>query len=337
VWFATDSVTKTFTVIAVMQLVEQGLIDLDAPASNYLRAYRLVPVKADWRPATLRHLLTHTAGIREVLHLSGLLRMPDLGETVEAGRSVPSLAEFHRGGLRVDAEPGSRFVYTNHGFATLGQVVEDVSGVPIERYLREHVFEPLGMTDTDLDRSRLDRSRLATAYELRSHGPQAVTDYELIPKGAGAASSTPRDMARYLAALLGGGANQHGSVLEPATLAAMFEPPVPARSAAAGHGAGVLPGQPRQPSGGGARRDPPRLRLADLPGPRRRVRRDGRRQRSQAGHDVAGTVRRGAFSGTCSASPRRGSAPIFRSVPSCGPISAGGTGSPPRSPTRGSS
>jgi CubicO group peptidase (beta-lactamase class C family) len=222
--FRIASVTKTFTAIAVMQLVEQGLVDLDAPANDHLRAYKLIPAKAGFRPATVRHLLTHTAGIRELLHLSGLLRMRDLGETVKAGKPVPSLAAFYRGGLRVDAQPGSRFMYTNHGFNTLGQIVEDVSGQSLDHYLREHVFEPLGMTDTDLDRSRLDRSRLATGYELRSHGPEAVGDYEVISKGGGSANSTPKDMARYLAALLGGGANEHGSVLEPASLATMFEP-----------------------------------------------------------------------------------------------------------------
>ena len=222
--FRIGSITKTLTAIAVMQLWEQGLVDLDAPANDYLRAYRLVPANTAWRPASVRHLLTHTAGIREVLHVSGLLRMRDLGETVKLGRPVPSLAEYYRGGLRVYAEPGTRFMYTNHGFATLGQIVEDVSGQPLDRYLREHVFEPLGMADSDLVRSERVRSRLATGYELRSRGATAVTDNELVTVGAGAAYSTPRDMARYVAALLGGGADEHGSVLEPATMAMMFAP-----------------------------------------------------------------------------------------------------------------
>jgi CubicO group peptidase (beta-lactamase class C family) len=222
--FRIASVTKTFTAIAVMQLVEQGLVDLDAPANDYLRAYRLVPAKAGFRPATVRHLLTHTAGIREVLHVSGLLRMRDLGETVALGRHVPSLAEFYRGGLRYDAEPGTRFMYTDHGFATLGQIVEDVSGKPLDRYLREHIFEPLGMGDTDLVRSERLRSRLANGYELRSDGAKAVTDYDVITIGGGGIYSTPRDMARYLEALLGGGANENGSVLKPATVATMFAP-----------------------------------------------------------------------------------------------------------------
>ena len=222
--FRVGSVTKTITAIAVMQLCEQGRIDLDAPADSYLRAYRLIPAKLGFRPATVRHLLTHTAGIREVLHPLGLLRMRDLGETVRLGRPVPALAEYYRGGLRLDAEPGSRFMYTNHGFATLGQIVEDVSGLPLHRYLREHIFEPLGMAHTDLSRTRRVRPRLATGYELRSGGATAVPDYEAVTAGGGGVYSTPGDMARYLAALLGGGTNEHGSVLKPATLATMFEP-----------------------------------------------------------------------------------------------------------------
>jgi CubicO group peptidase (beta-lactamase class C family) len=222
--FRIGSVTKTFTAIAVLQLWEQGLVDLDAPANHYLRAYRLVPAKAGFRPVTVRHLLTHTAGIREVLHPSGLLRMRDLGETVKLGRPVPTLADYYRGGLRVDAEPGTRFMYTNHGFATLGQLVEDVSGRPLDRYLRERIFEPLGMADTDLVRSERVRSRLATGYELRAGGAKPVTDYEVVTAGGGGIWSTPRDMARYVAALLGGGTGEHGAVLEPTTLASIFEP-----------------------------------------------------------------------------------------------------------------
>jgi len=61
--FRIASITKTFTAIAVMQLYEQGRVDLDAPANDYLRAYRLIPAKASFGPATVRHLLTHTAGI----------------------------------------------------------------------------------------------------------------------------------------------------------------------------------------------------------------------------------------------------------------------------------
>ena len=221
--FRIASITKTFTAIAVMQLWERRLVDLDAPANDYLRAYGLVPAKAGHRPATLRHLLTHTAGIPEVVPRRGAL-MPDYGESVRVGRRLPSLAEYYRGALRLEAEPGTRFTYGNHGPATLGQIVEDVSGEPLDRYFREHIFEPLGMADTDLLRSERVRSRLATGYELGRTGPKAVAAREFVTAGAASIYSTPRDMARYVVALLGGGANEHGSVLEPATLATMFEP-----------------------------------------------------------------------------------------------------------------
>jgi CubicO group peptidase (beta-lactamase class C family) len=221
--FRIDSITKTITAIAVLQLWERGLVDLDAPADDYLRAYRLIPAKASFRPATVRHLLTHTAGVRAVRTAADLLR-PTLGWGVRVGHRMPSLAEYYREGLHVDVEPGTKWAYSNHGFATLGQLVEDVSGLPLDRYLREGVFDPLGMDHSDLVRSKRVQTRLATGYVVRSRGLRPVTDREMVTAGGGSVYSTTGDMARYVAALLGRGANQHGSVLEPGTLARMFEP-----------------------------------------------------------------------------------------------------------------
>jgi CubicO group peptidase (beta-lactamase class C family) len=239
--FRIASITKTFTAIAAMQLVEEGLIDLDAPANDYLRAYRLTSPEPAWRPATVRHLLTHTAGIGEQVPRSAALRR-DFGETVAMGGPVPSLAEHYRGALVLDAEPGTRFRYTDHGPATVGQIVEDVSGQPLDRYLRERVFQPLGMTHTDLVRSELVRPELATGYVLRAGGPRAVTDRQAVMAAAGAAYSSPRDMARYLQALLSGGGNEHGSVLKPVTLATMFEAQYRADPRLAGVGLAFLRG-----------------------------------------------------------------------------------------------
>jgi CubicO group peptidase (beta-lactamase class C family) len=229
--FRIGSITKTFTAIAVMQLWEQGLVDLEAPANEYLRAYKLVPAAASFRPATVRHLLTHTAGVPEVVYVADLLH-PGWGpfgarpakRSVRVDETPPSLAAYYRGRLRTVVEPGSDFAYSNHGFATLGQIVEDVSGEPLDRYFREHIFEPLGMADTDLVRSERVKGRLATGYDLRPGGAKAVPDREWIGKGGGGIYASSRDVARYVAALLGGGANAHGSVLRPATLATMFAP-----------------------------------------------------------------------------------------------------------------
>jgi CubicO group peptidase (beta-lactamase class C family) len=221
--FRVASITKTFTAIAVMQLWERGLVDLDAPVNDHLRAYRLVPADPRWRPATVRHLLTHTAGIGEQVPRSGMLRR-DFGESFSTDRRVPSLAEYYGGELRLDAEPGTMFRYGDHGPSTLGQVVEDLTGTSLDRYLRRHVFDPLGMADTTLVRSEVDPPRLATGYKLSSRGIRAVADREWVTAGATNAWSTPKDMGRYLAALLGGGGNEFGAVLEPATLASMFAP-----------------------------------------------------------------------------------------------------------------
>jgi CubicO group peptidase (beta-lactamase class C family) len=329
--FRVGSLTKTFTAIAVMQLQGQGLVDLDAPANHYLRGYRLIPADPDWRPATVRHLLTHTAGIREVLHPSGVVR-PLFGETVKAGQPVPSLAEYYRPGLRIGAEPGTRFRYTDHGFATLGQLVEDVTGQPFDRYLREHVFAPLGMADTDLVRSDAARSRLATGYELRAGGARPYPDYEVVTAGGAAAYSTPRDIARYLAALLGGGANEHGSVLKPETLATMFaphyqpDPRIPGlglRSSAATPAAAPCsstrawyPHSPPRSSW------PPTTASASWPSP-----------------TAHGTARSGCpwrwtgCSTTCLEPQTRRSASTCRTTPSSGPTSAAGTTCPAPSPT----
>jgi CubicO group peptidase (beta-lactamase class C family) len=221
--FRIGSLTKTFTAIAVMQLWEQGLLDLDAPAGDYLRAYKLVPAKATHRPATVRHLLTYTAGLPQAVYLTRAFK-PTVGEMVEFGQRVPTLAEFYRGQLHLVAEPGAMHIYSNHGFATLGQIVEDVSGEQLDRYFTGHIFEPLGMGQTDLLRSERVRGRLATEYAVRSHGPRPIRDCDLITAGSGGIYSTTKDMARYVAALLGGGAGERGSVLKPQTLAAMFGP-----------------------------------------------------------------------------------------------------------------
>jgi CubicO group peptidase (beta-lactamase class C family) len=222
--FRIGSITKTFTAVAVMQLWEQGLVDLDTPANDYLRTFRLVPKKSNLSPATVRHLLTHTAGVGYLRQLSDLLQ-PGVGSGDRAGRSgAPPLAQYYRRGLPVEIEPGTKWVYSNHGFAALGQIVEDVSGQPLDRHLRDRIFDPLGMEHTDLIRSERVRACLATGYVLRSRGLKEVADREVPTPGGGGMYSTTADIARYVAALLGRAGNEHGSVLRPETVATMFRP-----------------------------------------------------------------------------------------------------------------
>lgn len=239
--FRIASITKTFTAVAVMQLWERGLIDLDRPANDYLRAYRLAPRKASFRPTTVRQLLTHTGGVPEQAHPWQMFST-DYGQTFPAGQPMPTLAEYYGGALRVAVEPGTTFMYGDHSFATLGQIVEEISGMPLERYFREHVFEPLGMADSDLLRSAHVRSRLASGYRFTSRGPTPVADRESVTAGASSIYSTPRDMARYVAALLDGGRNDHGTVLKPETVAMMFAPQYQPHPSIPGMGLGFFRG-----------------------------------------------------------------------------------------------
>jgi len=221
--FRVASVTKTITAVAIMQLRERGLVDLDVPVDRYLRSYRLIPASPAFGPVTLRYLLTHSAGIRAVRTARDLMR-PVMGWGVTAGQPVPALAEYYRPGLRYDTDPGTKWAYSNHGFATLGQVVEDVTGTRFDRYVRDHIFSQLGMNDSDLIRSERVRPHLATGYQLRSRGLVAVTDLENVPVGAGSAYSTASDMSRFAAALANGGAGEEGQVLRPESVALMFDP-----------------------------------------------------------------------------------------------------------------
>jgi CubicO group peptidase (beta-lactamase class C family) len=230
--FRIGSITKLFTAIAVMQLWERGRVDLDAPASEALKAFRLVPAGPGIGSPTIRHLMTHTSGIPDAARIADLLhvevgpfdsRPPVL--SVPMGAPLPSLAEHYRSGLRVVAEPGTAFAYSNPGYATLGQIVEDVSGRPLAAYLREHVFGPLGMDRTDLVRSDRIRERLATGYAIGRTGPRPVPDRDWIGAGGTGAYSTIRDLARFAGALLDSGrAGRRGAILRPDTLAMMLAP-----------------------------------------------------------------------------------------------------------------
>lgn len=218
--FRIASISKTLTALAVMQLVEQGRVDLDAPASAYLRAYRLVGPRPDSPPPTVRHLLTHTAGMPELAHVRGALSA-DFGESVPLGQRRPTLAEFYDGQVRLRADPGRRFVYGNHSPATLGRLVEDVTGTPLGQYFANHLFAPLGMSATTTDLAAA-AGRLASGYEIHSRRVEPIALREMITVGAAGVISTPRDLGRYLAALLRGGSLGGAAILAPETLAQMF-------------------------------------------------------------------------------------------------------------------
>jgi CubicO group peptidase (beta-lactamase class C family) len=184
------STSKLFTWTAVMQLVEQGKIDLDRDVNDYLD-FRVAPASA--KPITLRDLMNHEGGFEE--GLKDVLAIDPRGL-----QSIQTYLKRHP--RPVLFTPGEVPAYSNYGAALAGYIVERVSGEPFERYLERHIFLPLGMGHTTFDQPLPDRyqAMLSQGYRTASTPPQP---YELIvPRPAGSATTTAADMTRFMLAHL---------------------------------------------------------------------------------------------------------------------------------------
>jgi len=205
--FKQASVSKLITWTAVMQLVEQGKIDLDKDINAYLD-FRIPPF--DGKPVTMRNLMTHTGGFDEVqrgLNSYDPKKVPSLGDALK--RQVP---------YRIYA-PGTTPAYSNYGTSLAGYIVERVSGLSYNDYVERHIFAPAGMTRSTFRQPLPARLQplMASGYMLGSGKPGPFEFSSLTPSGAMAASGA--DMARFMIAHLEKG----GPLLKPATAAQMHD------------------------------------------------------------------------------------------------------------------
>lgn len=191
--FRVASVSKLVTTTAVMQLVEQGKLDLDTDVNTYLKEFQ-VPATFE-RPVTLRHLLTHTPGFDDsFLDGSERLDAPAMPLGAYLARFLPQ---------RV-MEPGTVLSYSNHGLALAGYIVETVSGRPFRDYVRDHVLVPLGMSQSGFSLPDPPPPALAVGYEW--HGA-----YEPVPLDrmrwypAGDFYTSAGEIARFMLAHLDAG------------------------------------------------------------------------------------------------------------------------------------
>jgi len=198
------SVSKSFTGLAIMQLVEQGRIDRDAPIRSYLPWFEVADPDASAR-ITVRQLLGHASGLSDLRYLESL-RLPD-DATIEEGVRDLRRAE-------PVAPPGREFHYFNPNYAVLGHLIEVVSGQPYADYLREHVFEPLAMRRTFTDPEAARAAGLARGH-LQAFGVPVPREQPFRQHGlpAGYLMSTANDMAHYLIAMNGGGSYGDRQVL----------------------------------------------------------------------------------------------------------------------------
>src|SRR5256886_3721818 len=207
--FRPGSISKLFTATAVMQLVEQGKLDLDRDVSGYLDF--AIP-KTYPEPVTLRQLLTHTAGFEDTLknlfvaHESDLKLLRAYLVNQMPARIFP---------------PGKVPSYSNYGFTLAGYIVERVSGEKFERYIDNHILKPLRMTNSTFDQplppaltSQMSQGYLTAAKKTR--------DFEFVQASpAGALTTTAADMTRFMLAFLQDGTVDGVSLLKPETVRQM--------------------------------------------------------------------------------------------------------------------
>jgi CubicO group peptidase (beta-lactamase class C family) len=222
--FRIGSISKTMVAIAILQLRDRGLLDLDDALERHLRSWRIEPADGS-RPVTIRDLLTHTSGIGELRAVSDLWRPGGRLKWHPRKGPAPDLPNFYGHGFRADVPAGAKWAYANHAFGTLGHLVEEIDGRPFARYMIEEVFDPLGMAGTDFQRTSRIEDRLATGYKLPKRRAASPVDYhEIVIPGAGSVFSSVREMGRYVAAILGGGANGHGRALKETSFAELLRP-----------------------------------------------------------------------------------------------------------------
>jgi CubicO group peptidase (beta-lactamase class C family) len=240
--FAIVSMTKPITCVAVMKLVEQGKIGIDDPVLKYIPQWKglrvldeaqdnskpelaTAPLK---RPMTIRHLLSHTAGIPYAAFAPADVRLEQAYKRAGVvGPPHESLAELIAQLAKVPLahQPGEGWTY---GFShdVLGHVIEVASGQRFNRYLQEQVLTPLDMRDTSFLVPEEKRSRVATGYEagqddVLSPRPKKYGSTTYFSGGDGL-FSTARDYARFAQMILNGGQLESVRILKPATVAAMI-------------------------------------------------------------------------------------------------------------------
>ncbi|MFA6920382.1 MAG: serine hydrolase domain-containing protein [Gallionella sp.] len=207
------SISKLFTGIAVMQLVDEGKLDLDRDVNAYLDFP--VPTPEGGVPVTLRRLLTHRAGFEE--HMKGVFlkdREPEaLGRWL--AKNMPRRL-FPKGDIPA---------YSNYGVALAGYIVERVSNEPYAKYIQRHILDPLAMSHSTFRQPLPDTLAPLMAKDYRTSDKPSLGFFDVIAGSpAGALSATGTDMGRFIRALMNGGALDGTRILSRARLDEMMTP-----------------------------------------------------------------------------------------------------------------
>jgi D-alanyl-D-alanine carboxypeptidase len=222
--FQIGSITKSFVALVLLQMRDEGKLDLQTPVLVYLPQ---LPIDARFGPITVHHLLTHTSGLPDNLGVF-------LGDA--EARIVQGFT------------PGEHFHYCNTGFDILGLLAEKLDGRPWRECVRARILAPLEMTETHGVISTAARGRTAIGYQsfwdeqvYPRHGRLAPAPNLVMDNAAGCIASTPGDMARYARMLLNHGQGPHGRTVSEESFAMMSTPHIkaPEFSETASYGYGI--------------------------------------------------------------------------------------------------
>lgn len=190
--FQIESATKTFTASAILQLKERGLIQLDDPVVKHVPYFSL---HDDRYPAiTIRMLLNHTSGVPTMYKAEFGYERPELDD-LALRRHIEGLS-----GLGMEFAPGEKHKYSNHGYAILAAVIENVSRMPFEEYVRRNLLEPVGMRRSTFSLAQLDRENFAAPHILgKDLGPavSSIEPYNRWAASSGGLYSSAEDLARW--------------------------------------------------------------------------------------------------------------------------------------------
>ncbi len=212
--YRVGSVSKLFTDVAIMQLVEQGKVDLDVPVSRYLPDFH--PANPFGGEITLREMMSHR---------SGLVREPPVGHYFDD--SSPSIAQTvaSLNDTKLVYAPNTKTKYSNAAITVVGDVLATLQKQRFESYLKKVVLDPIGMSSTAFSRKEVPQKRIASAYmwTLDKRTFPAPT-FDLGTAPAGSMYTTVDDLGRFMSMLFAGGRGTKGQVLKSATLEEMWKP-----------------------------------------------------------------------------------------------------------------
>ena len=214
--FKIGSTSKSFTALAIMQLVEDGKVDLDAPVQRYIPWFRVADPEASSR-ITVRHLLNQTSGL------------PTTADTlvIKENRSADALEEAVRSlrTVELDRPVDESFEYANINYVTLGLIVQMVSGQPYERYVDDHVLTPLGMNNSYMFVPEAEKHGLATGHQFwfGRPFPGGGLHYNRGITPAGLIASDAEDMSHYLIAQLNEGRYEGAQILSSEGIAKLHQ------------------------------------------------------------------------------------------------------------------